>query len=476
MSLLPDKESTVQGRNLRVDGSKLETTKMIRGSAAHYIKFITLKRNLRITLIVVLLCANSACFGQQPLRLNDAINIALKNSFDIEVAKNNVQINSINNNYGVAGGLPVVTGTGSDVERITDVNQKLSDGEHISRSGVVANGANLSVDGSILLYNGMRVVATKNRLEELEKQNQEYLNATIENTIATVMTQYYDVVRQQSYMSTLDTSIAVGKQRVDIVKTQLSVGLANNADLFQSQLDLNALIQAKQVQQLAIDQAKTTLLTTLTLKPDSNIAIEDTIIIDSTIMLQDVMNNVYKSPDVVAASMQVTINQLLEKETAAQRYPSVYASTGYTYARSKTAAGNILLNQSYGPYIGVNLSVPIYNGSIYKRQQQVAAINTKNAQLQQDILVRDNTSNAVKNYETYQKALQQLQLQRESYELAKKLLNLVIMKFQLRVATIVDVKNAQESFANAGFLLVNMSYAAKAAEIEMKRLTYQLSF
>jgi len=466
MSLLPNNESTVEGS---------DTTKIPQGSSARYIKCITAKRSLPM-IMIVLLCIHHSCFSQQSMRLNDAINIALKNSYDIEVAKNNVQINSINNNYGVAGGLPVVTGTGTDVERLTNVNQSLSDGEHISRSGVVANAANLSVDGSILLYNGMRVVATKNRLEELEKQNQEYLNATIENTIAAVMTQYYDVVRQQSYMQTLDTSIAVGQQRVDIVKTQLSVGLANNADLFQSQLDLNALIQAKQVQQLAIDQAKTTLLTTLTLKPDSNIAIEDTIIIDSTIMLQDVMNNVYRSPDVVAASMQVTINQLLEKETAAQRYPSVYASAGYTYGRSKTAAGNILLNQSYGPYIGLSLSVPIYNGSIYKRQQQVASINTKNAQLQQNILVRDNTSNAVKNYETYQKALQQLQLQRDSYDLAKKLLDLVLMKFQLRVATIVDVKNAQESFANAGFLLVNMSYAAKAAEIEMKRLTYQLSF
>jgi hypothetical protein len=30
-------------------------------------------------------------------------------------------------------------------------------------------------------------------------------------------------------------------------------------------------------------------------------------------MLEDVMNNILRSPDVVAASMQVTINQLLEK-------------------------------------------------------------------------------------------------------------------------------------------------------------------
>jgi len=416
------------------------------------------------------------CMSQQRLVLDEAINIALKNSYDIEIARNNVTATEISNNYGVAGGLPVVTGTASDQERINTVNQKISTGETINRNAAAGNTASAALQGSILLYNGMRVVAEKNRLEELEKQNREYLNATIENTIATVMTQYYDVVRQQSYLRTLDTSIAVGQQRVDIIKTQLGVGLANNADLFQSQLDLNALIQSKKIQELTIEQAKTSLLTTLSLKPDSNIVIEDTIIVDSSLMLEDVMNNIYKSPDVVAASVQVTINQLLEKETAAQRYPSVYASAGYNYNRAQTAAGNVLLNQNYGPYVGVSLSVPIYNGSIYKRQQKVAEINTKNSQLQQNILVRDNTSNAVRNYETYQKSLQQLQLQRESYALAKRLLDLVLLKFELRVATIVDVKNAQESFANAGFLLVNMSYAAKAAEIEMKRLTYQLGF
>ncbi len=425
---------------------------------------------------IILFFVSNYSFAQQSLHLGDAINIALKNSYDIEVAKNNVRINSINNNYGVAGGLPLVTGALSDREQVTDVNQKLSDGENINRSAATGNNTTASVTGSLLLYNGMRVVATKKRLEELEKQNQEYLNATIENTIATVMTQYYDVVRQQSYLQTLDTSIAIAKRQLDIVTTQVRVGLANNADLFQSQLDLNALIQQKQSQQLIIDQAKTSLLTTLTLKPDSVIAIADTIIVDSSIMLEDVMNNIYRSPDIIAAGMQVTINQLLEKETAAQRYPSVYANTGYNYNRSQAAAGNILLNQNYGPYVGLTLNIPIYNGSIYKRQQRVAEINTTNARLQQDILVRDNTSNAVKNYQAYQNSLQQLQTQKENYALAKQLLDLVLLKFQLRVATIVDLRNAAESFENAGYLLVNLSYAAKAAEIEMKRLTYQLSF
>ena len=420
--------------------------------------------------------ASTCAYTQQPLRLNDAINIALKNSLDIEVAKNNVAINSINNNYGIAGGLPLVTGSAADNEQVTNVNQKLNTGTHIQRKGASGNSIASSLAGSMLLYNGMRVVATKHRLEELEKQNQEYLNATIENTIAAVMTQYYDVVRQQEYLRTLDTSIKVEQQRLNIVKAQVTAGLANNADLFQSQLDLNELIQAKSTQQLVISQAKTSLLTTLTIKPDSAVIIKDTIVVDSSLLLEDVMSNLHRSPDLIAANIQVTINQLLEKETAAERYPSVYANTGLNYNRSQTSAGNVLLNNSYGPYIGLSLAVPIYNGSIYKRQQQIASINTKNARLQADIVVRDNTSNAVKNYEAYENSLQQLKTQKESYLLAKQLLDLVLLKFQLRVASIVDVKNAQQSFEDAGYTLVNLKYAAKASEIEMKRLSYQLSF
>ena len=331
-------------------------------------------------ILSILIFISTYSFAQQPLQLSDAINIALKNSYDIEVAKNNVRINSINNNYGVAGGLPAVTGAASDQEQLTNVNQNLSSGTHIQRNAAAANSARANIEGSLLLYNGMRVIATKKRLQELENQNQEYLNSTIEKIIATVMTQYYDVVRQQSYMSTLDTAIASEQQQLNIVQKQVSVGLANNADLFQTQLDLNALLQEKQSQQLIINQAKTSLLTTLTLKADSSIAVEDTIIVDSTLMLEDVMNNLQRSPDIIAAGMQVTINQLLEKETAAQRYPSVYANSGYNYNRSQTAAGNVLLNQNYGPYIGLSLSIPIYNGSIFKRQQHVEEITTTNEQ------------------------------------------------------------------------------------------------
>ena len=62
----------------------------------------------------------------QSLTLQDAINIALKKSLDLQLLKNNVEISRVNNNIGVAGGLPIVTAGASDNEQSTNVNQELN--------------------------------------------------------------------------------------------------------------------------------------------------------------------------------------------------------------------------------------------------------------------------------------------------------------------------------------------------------------
>jgi outer membrane protein len=415
-------------------------------------------------------------FAQQRLSLADAISTALKNSYEIQLAKNTLEISSINNHIGVAGGLPLVTGTANDNEQLTTINQKFADASRdTKRNNVGSNNLTAGVTGSILLFNGYRVVATKKRLEELQSQNQQLLNAQIQNTIAAVATKYYDVVRQQTYGKTLVQSIDVSRKRLDLLTTRKEVGLANNADIFQSQIDLNALLQTQQSQELVIEQAKTDLLNLISLQPNQPVIISDTIIIDRTINLDSVRSYLRNNPQLIAASQQITINELIERETAALRYPTVRATTGLNFASSKSAAGFSLLNQSYGPFIGINLSVPIYNGGVTKRQQQVASINTRSAALLRDNLVQDFETSAVRSYQAYVNNIQQLETQQKTYALSAQLLDLVLQRFQLGVGTIVDVKLAQQSFENEGFRLVNLNYAAKVAEIELKRLSNQLA-
>ena len=424
-------------------------------------------------LFFLLVCTDA--LSQNMLRLPDAVNLALKNSLEVQLSKNFVETNTVLNNYGVAGGLPIVTTSIADNEQISSINQKFNTGANILRDAAAANNFSLGVTGSILLYNGNRVVATKSRLATLVNQSEQLLNSQIQNVMAGVMVGYYDVVRQQSYLKTIEKSIDASNQQLEIIKTRQSVGLANNADLFQAQIDFNALLQARQSQQLTIDQAKTELLRQLSLNPDSVIIIQDTILVDKNILMADILNNLSKNADIVAAQDKIKINELLVKETAALRYPSIRTSTGYNFTRNQAAAGQILLNQNYGPFLSLNVSIPIYNGSVNKRQQKVAEINVSNAELDKQVLIRDYHAQVVKVYQSYAITMQQLKTEQENYNLSNQLLELVLQRFKFRQATIVDVKNAQQSFEASGYRLVNLNFAAKSAEIELKRLANKLA-
>ena len=429
----------------------------------------------KILPVIFLCCISIAGTAQDTLRVKDAINIALKNSLDITLAKNSIEAATILNDYYVAGGGPVVTGTLTDNESLSSVNQKLNTGTTISRNNTAANSLGLGVSGSILLYNGGRVIATKKRLAELETQGGHKLEGQIQNTIADVMTAYYDIVRQQDYIKTIDRSIEASNKQLQIVKIRQSVGLANNADLFQAQIDLNALLQSKEAQILIVTQAKSELMRLLTLNADSSFNVQDTIIVDSTISLQNVLDNIPKNADLVAADDQVRINELIVKETNALRYPSIRAIAGYNFTRNNTGAGQVLLNQNYGPTVGLSLGIPIFNGGVYRKQVKVAQIDVRNATIQKQILMRDYSAGAAKQYESYVSNLRQLTVEKDNYKLSGQLLALALLRFDYRQATIVEVKNAQQSFEQSGFRLVNLSYAAKASEIELKRLANELT-
>jgi len=285
---------------------------------------------------------------------------------------------------------------------------------------VATNNLAIGVTGSVLLYNGMRVQSTKKRLDELLQQNQQVLAAQIQNTIAAVMSKYFDIVRQQYFLKALNRTIEVSKQKLDILEVRKQVGVANNADIFQAQLDLNGNLQLKESQFLAIDQSKTDLLNLIFLKPaDQKIIIEDTIVIDKSINLDSVRSRLSTNPQVIAAQQQVRINEIVEREIAAVRYPSIRASTGYNLTSAKSGAGFILLNQSYGPFVGINLSVPIYNGSISKKQQQIAEINTRSSKTVYDNLLLDYETGAVRTYQAYTNSLSQLKMESENFTLSQ---------------------------------------------------------
>ena len=430
----------------------------------NFLKYITL--NFGLIGIIGL----NISFTQQPITLSEAIDISLKNNLDIQISKNNEKISNINNHIGVAGGLPSVLATANTNEQVTGLNQELSNGTTTNRTGVISNNSNIGLTASMLLYNGGRVLATKKRLEELQRLTQEQLNSTVQNAIADVMFKYYSVVQQQNFQSTLRQSIEVSKQRLALIEARRNVGLLGDSEYLQAQLDLNNQTQALQAQNIVIEQSKDDLLRTMVLSPNTEIVVKDTIIVDEEVPWEKIEVNLKKNPDILAADIQININKIIERETNARRFPSVTVNTGFNYLINQSSAGFTLLNQNYGPFLGLGVTMPIYTGTANVRQVQVAKVNTQNARLQRDIIDQNFQNTAAKAWEAYTSNIKLIESEQKNYVLAQKLLNLITQKFQLGNATNVDIIIAQQSFENSGYRLNNLSYNAKVAEITLKQV------
>ncbi len=433
----------------------------------------------KISFIVLLLglLFSQEINAQNNLSLKEAVTIAIQNSYDIKLVENSLSIAQNNNNYGVAGGLPTVTANGTNNNTLTTINQTFPDASrNTTRSGVDGSTLNGGLTATMILFNGYRIAATKDRLESIQKQTEAVLQTQMLNTSSTVMQQYYNVIRQVAFLKTIEKSIEASEQRVAIVKTRQEIGVANQADLLQSSLDLNALLQAKQNQLLVLDQVKADLFNSMVVPANSNYVFTDSIQVDQKMILSDVESKMKAHPLLQSAQQLINVNQFLEKETKALMYPTLRANTGFNYNSNKSAAGFILLNESYGPFLGFNLSIPIYAGTANKRAYKNAQINTVSAKIQYDNTAQNLSTELFKTYQNYQNSLKQTPVEIENYKMSDALLALVMERFKLGEATIVDVKQAQQSFETAGFRLTSLQFSAKIAEIELKRLSNQLIF
>ncbi len=413
--------------------------------------------------------------AQTSITLKNAIDTTLKHSFDIQIAANNVEISKINNTAGNAGALPTISANVVDNQSSIDVLQKLNSGVEIKKSSATSNVLTSSLTAGIVLFNGFKVKATRERLKNLQNLSELQLNLQIQNSIASVMAKYYDIVRQQEYLKITGTLLEVSEKKLEIITERKKAGMANDADYLQALIDVNTVSQNIKAQQLVIDQAKTDLLQLMSIQNYYSYYVNDSIIVDKSIELSSVIAYLQKNPQYLSSEQQIKINEQVVKEIITLRYPTLRLNTGMNFNRSQNGAGLTLVNQNIGPYAGVSLQIPIYNGNIFKIQKESALLNVDNSKIQSQNLMNLLTAGALKTFQAYNTSIQQLDSQKNSLDLSKKLIHVILERFKVNQATILDVKAAQASYESTGYQLINLSYAAKIAEIELKRLRYQLT-
>jgi outer membrane protein TolC len=422
----------------------------------------------------LIFCAGSA-YSQALLTPEEAIDMALENSFGVLVARNNADIARINNTIGAAGMLPNITATGNTNFSQSNVELQLSSGDTIqsSEGQTRSRGANVSLGW--VLFDGGKMFITKNKLNQYEELGQIHLKDTLLQTVYSVISSYYNIVGQKQQLASINEAITFNKEQVAILQASFNAGLVAKTSLLQAKIDLNVYQEAAINQQYSIVVAKRELNLILVRPPETEFEVIDSIKNDYVPDKEELFQKLYTSNiNLLAADRQIEIARLSMREFQATRLPRINLTSGYNLSLIDNTASNVRSNHSYGPSIGATISVPIFQGGTINRQVSTSKIQMLTAGYNFDnIKLRISTQlqNALTQFENQHELLA---IEKENETLAKENIEIAIQRLRLGQANSLEVRQAQESYVFSYTRRITFEYNLKIAETRLKQLVSAL--
>ena len=422
--------------------------------------------------------------AQRVLTVEEAVATALQNNYDIQLSRNDSIVAALDYSYRNVVFLPTINGS-AGMSSVTN-NQKLkfvkrSGGgdSAVNRDAVRTDNVNYSANLNWILFDGLKMFTTRDKAEEYLNLGSLTIKDQVVNTIATVVSTYYDIVRQKQQIRAIDEQIVLNDERVRLAQYKLDIGTGAKPDLLQSKVDLNAQKALRLQQETQIDVLKEQLIQAMNTNSRELFDVSDSIPINQRITLGQIQNSIEQTnPGLLIAQKNVDISRLVVKERRADRWPIVSFNSSYLFNQNNN---NIAVNinqpfftQNKGINYGLSATVPIFNRLNNRRLIQQAQLDTRYLQLlyqSQRSVLNLSVINAYKNYDTQKKALA---LEEENILLARENVDIVFQVYKLGGATLVQLREAQNSLELAHFRLIGARFQLKLAEIELLRLKGEL--
>lgn len=425
--------------------------------------------------LLILLFSTLTSSAQKTLTIEEAIATALQNNYAIQLSKNDSAVAALDYSFRNAAFLPRVNGSFGGNYNNNNQRQKFADGTERKLNDISSNTYNAGIQLNWIVFDGLKMFATRDKLEEFVKLGELGIKQQVVNTIASVITNYYAIVRQKQQLKALNDQIQLSAERVKLAQYKLDIGVGAKPDVLQSKVDLNAQKAAFLSQETLMAQLREQLNQVINIEPESKYLVSDTILINMSVALGDIQANLEKNnPDLLMAQKNIDIAKLVLKERKADRFPTVSLNSGYTFNRTNNKATvnpfQPLYSRNFGRNIGFTIAVPILNNFTTKRLIKQSALDIQYQQLffeNQKSILNLNVINAYKDYELQKRALA---LEEENIVLAKENVTIVFEVYKLNSTTLIQLKEAQKSLEDAQTRLINARYNTKLAETELLRL------
>ena len=431
-----------------------------------------------ITLSLLLLGLLGFSTGQDLLRLEDAISIALENNHGIMVARNDAQISANNAHRGAAGLLPTVAANAGGNYNVNNTKVEFNTNQipPVDVQGAQSSSLNAGINVNYTVFDGMGNVNTFRVLQKSAALSETQTQAIIEATISQVAAAYYSIARLQESYRTLGESATISQERLTRSQNRQAFGGANKLAVLNAEVDLNTDSANLAVAFYNLENVKRSLNALLGRDINSSFNVNTEVAFSQSMKLPDLMaqaqaNNV----QLRLAAYGQQIAELNLKIAKSNYMPVLGVSAGYNYNKADNGPGSILKTQeNLGLALGATLSIPIFAGNQRKVAVQNAEIDLLNSQHQQNEAKLNLERDLANAFYTFQSTLRQYELQQKSLESAQENFNRTQDAFELGQATNVQFREAQLNLQRVQDRINDLRYTAKLNEIEVLRLSGQL--
>lgn len=410
------------------------------------------------------------------LTLKDAVEIALKNNYNIKLSQNNSTIASNNVTLGNAGILPVVTGDFNDNNSRQTTKQTRNDGTVNNIRNAKNSNNNYGVNLNWTIFDGFAMFANYDQLKQMDKLGVLQLQDTVQRTVAGVIDTYYNLISQNEQIKALKGAIDISRTQLRIANDKFAVGRASRLEVLNAQVNLNTDTGNLVIQYQQFKTTKIQLNQLLIRDLQTDFSVADTIIVDEKLALADVINNAQlQNPAILSAQINQRLAEINLKQVRATRYPQVGVTSGYTFTNSKTPAGFTLSQNVHGFNYGLTASINIFNGFNQNRREKNAKIQIENAGIAAKQTKLDIEGQINSLFVAYLSGLDLVKLEEANVNLNKKNLDITLDKYKLGNITPLEVREAQRNYLDAQSKFFAAQYQSKQAEIMLKQITNSIN-
>ncbi|MDB5222872.1 MAG: TolC family protein [Chitinophagaceae bacterium] len=431
-------------------------------------------KSLRYIFFYCFIFCGSALYAQV-LTPEEAVATALQNNYEIRLSRNDSIIAAIDYSYANAAMLPQVSGNGGLLFNNNNQKQKLADGTDRKANGIKTRNLTASLALEWVVFDGFKMFITRDKLKEAILFGDLTVKNQIVDVVSDVLKTYYNIVRQKQQLKAVVDQMELNRDRLKLAQVKLEVGLGIKPDVLQAQLDLNAQVATQLRQETLIAQTKGTLNRLMAVEKGVDYDVFDSIPIDTTLTLADIKNNITEtSPQLLLTKKGIDLANYTLRERRAERLPTVSFVSAYNFSQTNNSTVintfSALYNQNRGFNYGLNVSVPIFNNYITKRNIRQAQADIDFRRLTLESQASQLVTNVENNFRAYELQMRELKLEETNITLAKENVFIAFERYKQGVATVLELREAQKSLSDASDRLIAARYETKVAETELLRL------